>query len=254
MEPVFFGIKRVHLRTVAITRRLLEPSLLTPARFDMMRIVAAREGGILQRNIEYLLGVSAATVSRMLTALERLGAVVRSRWERDRRCQMVEVTAIGTELVGRGFAETLDPRITEHMAATMVADRKNPDIDAEDVRAAVASFEDGLVRARRRLRDPSRVRHPWGAHDILHMANAALVPDAGPPPLFHPTYLPHEEHFITGAGRALAWDPPRGYVPPPPESYGLLPSPEDLGRRSRRPTDHPAHREKLRAAAADLAT
>lgn len=222
METAFFGVKRLHWRVVAITGRLLEPSTLTPARFDLMRILALRPEGIIQRNIVLLLGVSAPVVSRILKALERAGTVVRTRWERDRRCKLVRITDLGTELVGRAFAETLDPRVGEHMVATLVADRRHPDIDDESLRAKVAALEDGIVRARGRLHDTSPVRHPWKSDDILSMMETALVHDREPPPLFDPTYFPPEQYGLTTEEIGLLWDPPPGYVPPDIDS-GLLP-------------------------------
>ena len=72
MHAAFFGLKRVHLRILAVSRSLLARVALTPARFDMIRIVELHTEGIPQRNIQYLLGVSAPTVSRMVKALEKL--------------------------------------------------------------------------------------------------------------------------------------------------------------------------------------
>ena len=75
---------------------------LTPARFDMMRIIGGHEErGVPQGNVQWLLGVSAATVSKMLRALQDLGYVVRKRWERDRRYQTVYITALGRWVVRR---------------------------------------------------------------------------------------------------------------------------------------------------------
>lgn len=249
METTFFAIKRLHLRTLAIGRRLLVPSLLTPARFDLARLVALRAEGIIQRSIVTILGVSGATVSRMLKALERMGVVVRSPWELDRRCLLVQITPIGIDLLGRAYAETVMPRISEHMAAAMITDQQHPDIDDPEVVRAVGAFEDRLVHARLRLRDPSPVRHPWLAVDVVDMHRMMFDRYTTPPPDHVASYSGIEEQCITSEGRGLAWDPPAGYVPPAPDSYGLMPSPEDLGRTAPRPTDHRAHRERAAAVA-----
>ena len=75
---------------------------LTPARFDMMRIIGGhQERGVPQGNVQWFLGVSAATVSKMLRALEDLGYVVRKRRERDRRHQTVYITELGRWVVRR---------------------------------------------------------------------------------------------------------------------------------------------------------
>jgi len=92
MHAIFFGIKRVHLRVLAVTRRMIGLSALTRARFDMLRIVELHPHGITQSTIRWLLGVSAPTVSRMLKALQRLGFVDRHRDARDGRCVRVRLT------------------------------------------------------------------------------------------------------------------------------------------------------------------
>ena len=76
MNVAFFGIKRVHLRVVHLTHALLRGKHLTPARFDLMRIVELYgDETVPQASIQNLLGVSAPTVSRMLKSLQKLGFV-----------------------------------------------------------------------------------------------------------------------------------------------------------------------------------
>ena len=96
MHRVFFSVKRVHLRIVEESKVLLRRFGLTPARFDLLRVVDAHEPrAVLQSTICRLLGVSATTVSRMLIALERLGFVERTKLDGDRRSLLVRLTDFG---------------------------------------------------------------------------------------------------------------------------------------------------------------
>lgn len=117
MHAMFFGIKLAHLRTLAVTRRLLRGMELTPARFDMMRVVELhQEDGIAQENLRQLLGVSAATVSRMLKSLEALGFVVRNRYAHDGRSLIVQITEIGLERVRDARDALVESGVAERMA------------------------------------------------------------------------------------------------------------------------------------------
>ena len=175
MHTVFFGIKRVHLRLLTLTRPLLEDAGLTPARFDMLRIISLHQHGIIQRNIRYLLGVSAATVSRMLKSLQVLGLVVRRPYERDRRCVLITITEVGIDSMRRALHATTESRIADAVAAKGVTGNRSARAETPDVRRKVASFEDLLVRMRNVYEDPSPVRHPWRAGCLTPMAFTTLV-------------------------------------------------------------------------------
>src|SRR3954471_16894373 len=95
MHASFFGIKRVHLRVLAVTRPMIKDYELTPARFDMLRVVLLHPDGIAQTTLRWLLGVSAPTVSRMLKSLQQLGFVERERDLADGRCLNVLLTPRG---------------------------------------------------------------------------------------------------------------------------------------------------------------
>ena len=41
MHQMFFSVKRVHLRIVEVSKRLVREFGLTPARFDLLRVVEA---------------------------------------------------------------------------------------------------------------------------------------------------------------------------------------------------------------------
>ena len=85
VHNIFFGLKRAHHGTLRITRKLLAAFGLTAARFDLLYAVKKERRGILQSALRKVLGVSRATVSRMLASLEELGLVRRTFAKQDRR-------------------------------------------------------------------------------------------------------------------------------------------------------------------------
>ena len=101
MHIIFFGLKRAFHGTLRVTRRALATLGLTPARFDMLYIVAKEGSSLLQRELQRVLGVTAATVSRMLASLEQLGLVEREVMEEDHRCRNVVLTKAGRRCVLR---------------------------------------------------------------------------------------------------------------------------------------------------------
>jgi DNA-binding MarR family transcriptional regulator len=73
---------------------------LTAARFDLLFAVHAHDSRrIRQRELQRMLGVCRATVSRMLASLEALGLVRRITSDRDRRRKLVELTKPGRSRV-----------------------------------------------------------------------------------------------------------------------------------------------------------
>src|ERR1019366_3816694 len=99
MHVIFFGLKRAFHGTLRITRGALATLGLTPARFDLLYIVAKEGSSLLQRDLQRALGVAAPTVSRMLRSLEDLGLIEREVMEEDHRCRNVLLTKAGRRCV-----------------------------------------------------------------------------------------------------------------------------------------------------------
>ena len=172
---MFFGAKRVHLRVVGITRSLLKGIVLTPARFDMMRIIELHgEEGILQAKIRDLLGVSAATVSVMVRSLELLGYVRRSRFVRDARCTLVRITEVGIQQLGLAVDRLVDSGIADRIAEHGLTTVTLPEAAPHDLVVA----RQFLRRIRRNYSDPAPFEDPWTLRPIL-----ALVVDTFTPAL-----------------------------------------------------------------------
>ena len=97
MHPIFFGLKRAHHASLSVSRPLLRPFDLTPARFDMM-CALAQHVGLTQTDLANILGVKPPTVSRMVKALLQLGLVEKTGAD-DLRLRYVHLTDLGEALL-----------------------------------------------------------------------------------------------------------------------------------------------------------
>ncbi len=82
MDQIFFGLKRAFHRTLRVGEELTAEYGLTPARFDLLMAMknwhhTSMGMPLSQRILRDTLGVSAATLSRMLRSLEKLWLVWR---------------------------------------------------------------------------------------------------------------------------------------------------------------------------------
>jgi DNA-binding MarR family transcriptional regulator len=161
MHPLFFGVKRVHWLLVGIQKFWLEEECetdVTPARYDLLRVIDAYGGSCARWRVVKVLGVSGPVVSRMVKALEELGLVKRKREPHDRRYVCIELTAKGREEVhfGRHFTEGEDlDRIARSYFST---------VTSETGRLRQSSgFAELLLSARVELADPAPLVHPWAA-------------------------------------------------------------------------------------------
>jgi DNA-binding MarR family transcriptional regulator len=169
VHAVFFGIKRAHIETVRFTRWLIFESELTPARFDMLRIVRLHSDGILQTKLRWLLGVTAPVVSRMLKSLQQRGFVERERDTEDGRCRIVRLTKRGRRAVAIALRIITRNREAERSAARVVmGETQRPPVLRHEatatIRAArekVGVFDGLLASVRKALEDRAPFHHPW---------------------------------------------------------------------------------------------
>jgi DNA-binding MarR family transcriptional regulator len=155
MHQILFCVKRVHLMGLELSRALLRtnPLTLTPARFDMMRIVHVHDlqgVGVPQANIRLVLGVSGATVSRMLKALQAHGYIVRKR-VRYMRGLIVHLTDWGRALIKSLVAQLVDSNVIDNELDEMV----------EPEPKALPAFDKLLRFFRNAYVDPAPFDHPW---------------------------------------------------------------------------------------------
>ena len=170
MHRVFFSLKRVHLRIVEVGKGLLRRFHLTPARFDMLRIVLVHAPhGVSQGRIRELLGVSATTVSRMLASLEELGLIVRHRWEHDARQLIVNLTELGKSRVTDAMEALVDHGAAERMA------RRGVDFDAQAAVPRLRVLQRALASMRRIYGDHAAFVDPWRTEPLVPYYFTTLV-------------------------------------------------------------------------------
>jgi len=164
MHALFFGAKRAYYATLKVARPVLARFGLTPARLDLMTVITKGGGHrVWQSEIRKALGVAAATVSRMVRALEELGFVERKRSAYERRQIEVSLTDEGRARVSAVQDEVIDAGYIELAADSALGEERWHDGDY--------CFEqmDGADWAFRRLRhcfgDRATLYHPWHPDD-----------------------------------------------------------------------------------------
>src|ERR1700743_3966546 len=95
MNGRLFGLKRGYQSALRCSWHVLKGSGLTPARYDMCHALKLQKYGMRQKNLAEVLGVTRATVSRMVRSLEKLRYVRREFDPTDRRCKLVSLTEEG---------------------------------------------------------------------------------------------------------------------------------------------------------------
>lgn len=206
---MFFGVKRVHLEVVhRVARRVLQGSGLTAARFDLMRVVHAWPG-ISQRKLQWLLGVSAPTVSRMLKALEGRGLVLRTRDTRDRRRLLLKATPAGNNAVEIALGGAVWSREGERVVARCaVGDRDNAKKRSGAATSAFISAAKEKVGAligtmmamRAALFDRAPLRYPWPVRTPVPSLDSAIdqIVDYTDEEIMSEDWFTEEEWFTEG--------------------------------------------------------
>jgi DNA-binding MarR family transcriptional regulator len=170
MHRVLFSVKRVHLRIVEVSKCLVRRFGLTPARFDMMRIVLLHSpGGVAQKKIRALLGVSAATVSRMLVSLEKLAFVERKEWHHDARNLIVTLTDLGKTRVTDAMSALVDSGVAERMA------RRGVDFEPKAAVPWLRVLQRALASMRRIYGDDAAFVDPWRTDPLVPYYYTTLV-------------------------------------------------------------------------------
>lgn len=96
------------VRLTRTLRALTRSSGLSGPRISALAVVV-HAGRIAARDLAQFEEVTAATISRLVTALEEDGLVTRSRDERDTRVQWIVATAQGKRLIEQGHRKRLLP-------------------------------------------------------------------------------------------------------------------------------------------------
>ena len=119
MHPIFFSFKRAHHASLRMTRPLLKGFGLTPARFDALYKIYSADG-LMQFELCEALGVSRATVSRMLGSLEDLGLISRQKLY-DNVTKVVELTKHGRSVIEGAIHSLIDSGVAQLAAESISA-------------------------------------------------------------------------------------------------------------------------------------
>jgi DNA-binding MarR family transcriptional regulator len=161
MHAVLFSLKRVHQRFLARTRKWTAPFDLTPARYDMLAALHRHRWTerVPQSWLLRTLGVTAPTVSRMVTSLQERGLVVRIVNKSDRRRRYVLLTAYGRRMLrcARRFA-VHSFKVARALYRTLGTHPRSRNADSR-----LMELEDALYGMRKRLKDTAACIYPWHA-------------------------------------------------------------------------------------------
>ena len=209
MHTLTFEMKRAHLASIRLTRKLCALVGLTPARLDMVRAIFADSNRIRQSELRHHLGVSKAVVSIMIRALEKLGFVRRTKCHDDRRTFDLVVLAKGRIALRRIHYESRTERFLD-MAFDQAFRPEHP-----RPRVELHALEYALRRFRTEFGLPSHDEKPWEWNDDdppfyygAYTDNLAMV-DLAPDEDWEGELEDDELAFVTDDDRCPVFDPPR---------------------------------------------
>jgi DNA-binding MarR family transcriptional regulator len=111
MDDVFFQAKRSHLATNRWALAKLREFGVTPARFDLMRMIFVRNFRWAQSELRCALGVARATISVMVRALVKLGWITREVNPFDKRTLDCLLTYEGRRVVASVMSALVWPKV-----------------------------------------------------------------------------------------------------------------------------------------------
>jgi DNA-binding MarR family transcriptional regulator len=171
MHALFFGTKRAFHATLRILRKPLKAHGLTPARFDLMYLLAgngAPDAFAYQSDLRKKLGVTTPTVSRMLDSLQELGLVRTERGEYDRRQRVVHLTKLGFERMRAAFESFMGGRVGQRIINRAFAPLRPRGVrKADAVFGCMCEFDDLLGAIRRMCGDTAALalHYRWHPDD-----------------------------------------------------------------------------------------
>ena len=168
MHVIFFGLKRAHHATLALLRPVLGQVGLTPARFDLLYALNQYRNGVTQSGLWKLLGVSRATVSRMLASLEQLGLLTRAIVAIDKRKRLVKLTTLGRWKVAFIYRAVARSGWADLAVDSALGSKGQSRWYHWGECLQATSLMDGLLGAiRKAFRDRARLVYDWWPDEIM---------------------------------------------------------------------------------------
>jgi DNA-binding MarR family transcriptional regulator len=164
VHAIFFGMKRAFQSSLKIARRMLARFGITPARFDLMYVLQSTHAfnRMKQCHVWLTLGVTGATVSRMVKSLVGLGLVVRTPGVADKRQRYLYLSDLGRRVLGMAMKETMDSGDAHGIVCRAVVPRY---FDPASCIHDLAQFEERLIGVCESFADRGRVFYPWHPDD-----------------------------------------------------------------------------------------
>lgn len=159
MHQVFFSVKRAHHAWLGVMRRPLSCHGLTAARFDLM--YALRRGGRCQRALADILGITGATLSRMVRSLEALGYVARRRSGWDGRKKIVRLTGEGRETLAAAYHHLVHRKAVRMALFSALASGDFTRAQRRAAREAISHLGGALRAIRATFRDRATLHYPF---------------------------------------------------------------------------------------------
>ena len=131
MDDVLFGIKRAHLAGNCWALGKLREFGVTPARFDLMRMIFDRNFRWAQMELRHALGVSRATISEMVRALVKRGWITREKNLWDKRTWDCLLTYEGRKIVASVMSALIWPKVIRKIVDAAL--RGDPDQERKGV-------------------------------------------------------------------------------------------------------------------------
>ena len=156
MHQILFGLKRAFQSSLEWSKKVFAVHGLTPARFDMLYAIGSEET-LYQSGLRRMLGVSGATISRMLKALKQLGLVDTFVDEFDRRCKVLVLTERGQEVLDEAIEHVFGGGVGQ-LAVESVVERWWPNT-ALVVHRAILTLSQRLACIRRHFGDCAKMRY-----------------------------------------------------------------------------------------------
>ena len=165
MNVIFFGLKRAFHGTLRVSRSALKACGLTAARFDLLYALYRRPlRAEAQSKLTRELGVSRATVSRMLASLEQLGIVQRTPDPLDRRQRWVALTAEGRARIHCAVLRLYRAGSAQLAVDTALGGERWYDSESLCF-FAMATLDDTLSAIRHAFGDRATLYYPWHPDD-----------------------------------------------------------------------------------------
>lgn len=167
MHHLTFAMKRAHWTGfLHLLRPLAAKYGLTPARFDLLHCIRLRRHEAFQRGVARALGVTEATVSRMVTSMVEAGLLRRRRTTRGRRRNRLRMTNRGRRAYALVLRKLVRKPIERRLRVLVhrYYGRVTPDDAARSERLRVLA--EALRAACKVAGDASSLEYPdWGIED-----------------------------------------------------------------------------------------